>query len=72
MPCSCPSQDFYTSPAIRAAFKANIRTVLTRNNSLTGVAYRDDPNILAWELANEVANFGDSSGDTVQVVVEHT
>lgn len=41
--------------------------MLTRRNTITGIPYRDDPAILAWELCNEVANFGDDSGDTVQV-----
>ena len=41
--------------------------MLTRRNSITGVLYRDDPSILAWELAHELANFGDGTGNTVQV-----
>lgn len=42
--------------------------MLTRKNSITGTLYLDDPTILAWELANEIANFGDGSGNTVQVL----
>lgn len=49
----CP--DFYTDPAIKEDFKAWITTLLDRTNSITGVAYRDDPTILAWQLANEPA-----------------
>jgi hypothetical protein len=40
---------FFTNPAVRAAFLAHVRAVLIHVNALTGVAYRDDPTILAWE-----------------------
>jgi mannan endo-1,4-beta-mannosidase len=44
---------FYTEPAVRAAFAAHIERLLGRENSATGRRYRDEPAILAWELANE-------------------
>lgn len=37
-----------------ALFDAHLRRVLGRTNSVSGVAYRDDPTVLAWELVNEV------------------
>jgi len=40
---------FFSDPAIRGAFLARVHAVLTHVNALTGVAYRDDPAILAWE-----------------------
>jgi hypothetical protein len=40
---------FFTDPGVRAAFLAHVHAVLTHVNALTGVAYRDDPAILAWE-----------------------
>jgi hypothetical protein len=40
---------FFTDPSVRAAFLAHVHALLTHVNSLTGVAYRDDPTILAWE-----------------------
>lgn len=43
------------------------QTVLTRRNTLTGVEYRDDPTIFAWELINEPRCISDKSGDTLQV-----
>lgn len=45
--------DFYTDPVIRDWYKAWISYVLERKNTLTGVAYKDDPTIALWELGNE-------------------
>jgi mannan endo-1,4-beta-mannosidase len=45
--------DFYTNPTIRGWYQDWISHVANRVNSLTGVAYRDDPTIMAWELGNE-------------------
>ncbi len=49
----CPA--FYTDPAIKADFKTWVSTLLHRTNTITGIAYRDDPTIFAWQLANEPA-----------------
>jgi mannan endo-1,4-beta-mannosidase len=32
--------------------KNHIRAILEHRNSITGVAYKDDPTILAWENCN--------------------
>jgi mannan endo-1,4-beta-mannosidase len=45
--------DFYTDPQIKQWFKDWIETLLTRVNTYTGVAYKDDPTIMLWELGNE-------------------
>jgi mannan endo-1,4-beta-mannosidase len=45
--------DFYTDPLIRQWYKDWTEHLLTRVNTITGVAYKDDPTIMAWELANE-------------------
>ncbi|KAG2172584.1 hypothetical protein INT44_002599 [Umbelopsis vinacea] len=44
---------FYTQANIIASYKAYISHVLNRNNTLTGVLYKNDPTIFGWELANE-------------------
>ena len=46
-------QVFYSNPCAKQAFKNYVSFVLNRVNHLTGIAYKDDPTILAWELANE-------------------
>lgn len=44
---------FFSDERTRGAYKAWITHLTTRVNSITGVAYRDDPTIMAWELMNE-------------------
>lgn len=45
---------FWTDPAIIQHFKDMIKYVLNRTNTYTGVKYKDDPAILAWETGNEL------------------
>jgi mannan endo-1,4-beta-mannosidase len=45
--------DFYTDATIRTWYKNWIAHRLNRTNSYNGVAYKDDPTIMTWELANE-------------------
>lgn len=45
--------DFYTDETIRTWYKEWVDRLLTRVNTITGVAYKDEPTIMAWELANE-------------------
>uniref|UniRef100_A0A0E0N0B9 mannan endo-1,4-beta-mannosidase n=1 Tax=Oryza rufipogon TaxID=4529 RepID=A0A0E0N0B9_ORYRU len=58
--------EFFTNPVVKGFYKNHVKTVLTRKNTITGVAYRDDPTILAWELMNEPRCQSDLSGRTVQ------
>lgn len=43
---------FFTDPAIIGEFKDHIRAMLNHKNALTGIAYKDDPTIMAWEDCN--------------------
>lgn len=60
-------QQFYTDPSVQNMYKDYVTAIVLRKNSLTGVVYRDDPAILAWDVANEPSNYGDVSGDILQV-----
>lgn len=51
----------------QAQYKDYVTAIILRKNSLTGTVYRDDPTILAWDIANEPSNPGDDSGDILQV-----
>ena len=44
---------FYRSPAAVAMFHDHVRQLVGRTNRVTGVAYKDDPAIMAWQLCNE-------------------
>jgi mannan endo-1,4-beta-mannosidase len=45
-------QDFFTDAALIAAYERHVDAVLNHVNALTGVRYKDDPTILAWENCN--------------------
>lgn len=62
--------DFFTNPTVKGYYKNHIKTVLTRVNSITGVAYKDDPTIFSWELMNEPRCPSDPSGRTIQGWIE--
>jgi hypothetical protein len=49
-----PRAAFFSDPQIKDDFKALIRHVLTRVNTVTGVPYQDDKSILAWQFGNEM------------------
>jgi mannan endo-1,4-beta-mannosidase len=45
---------FYDCARCDALYRAHVERVVGRVNALSGVPYRDDPTIAAWELANEL------------------
>ena len=44
---------FYACAECQTWYRDHIQMVINRTNSYTGLKYRDDPTIFAWELANE-------------------
>jgi len=48
------ADDFYTNTTMQGYLKDYATTLAKRVNTLTGVAYQDEPTILAWEIANEM------------------
>ena len=59
-------EDFYTNAKIKQWFKNYISTLLNHKNYYTGVKYKDDPTIFAWELANEPRCNVQGLSDTTQ------
>jgi mannan endo-1,4-beta-mannosidase len=55
--------EFFTAPELRQAYRDWVEHVITRTNTVNGRAYRDDPTVFAWELANEPRCRGGSSFD---------
>ncbi|MQL85223.1 hypothetical protein Taro_017744 [Colocasia esculenta] len=62
--------DFYSDTTVKGYYKAHVRAVLSRVNTFTNVAYKDDPTIFAWELMNEPQCTSDPSGDKLQAWIE--
>jgi hypothetical protein len=52
--------EFFTDPELKQDFKNLVSDVLNRRNTISGLLYKDDPAILAWQPANETMSyFGD-------------
>jgi mannan endo-1,4-beta-mannosidase len=47
------SAAFYRLPAAQDAWRAAMKKLITRKNSVNGRAYNEDPTIMSWQLANE-------------------
>lgn len=67
--------DFYIDPTIRGWYQDWVTHVVERVNTLTGVAYKNDPAIAMWELGNEprctgAGVYGRSMGCTTQTLTE--
>ncbi|XP_071724884.1 mannan endo-1,4-beta-mannosidase 6-like [Rutidosis leptorrhynchoides] len=62
--------DFFAHPTLKSYYKAHVKTVLNRVNTITNVTYKNDPTIFAWELMNEPRCVSDSSGNTLQSWIE--
>ncbi|MFZ0746308.1 MAG: hypothetical protein WAM85_18005 [Terracidiphilus sp.] len=61
-------QSFFTDPTIIAAYERHIDAVLNHKNAITGIRYRDDPTIMAWENCNMCGLFAFfTHGDLSQV-----
>ena len=47
---------FWTDPELREDYKKTVSFILNRVNTITGVSYKEDKAIMAWELGNELRN----------------
>ncbi|KAK1378299.1 Mannan endo-1,4-beta-mannosidase [Heracleum sosnowskyi] len=50
---SSSTDSFFSNAVIKNYYKAYVKAVVTRRNSLSGVKYSEEPAIFAWELINE-------------------
>ncbi len=49
---------FFDDAECEARYREHVRRVVGRTNGISGVAYRDDPTLFAWELINEADGAG--------------
>jgi mannan endo-1,4-beta-mannosidase len=56
------SARFYAIPEAQAWYRDAIGTVIGRTNTVSGVAYADDPTVMSWQLANEPRPGSDEDG----------
>jgi mannan endo-1,4-beta-mannosidase len=47
------SDQFYVNDSAMSAFQKHIKVMLNRKNNYSGIIYKNDPTIMAWQLANE-------------------
>jgi len=57
--------DFYANAFARIYFMKYIYFMISRINTCNGIAYKDDPTIMAWQLANEPRSQSDHTGKSV-------
>lgn len=58
--CEYISQ-FYTCDSCQTLYKAWLKKIILRKNTVSNIYYRDDPAIMSWELANEPRPMKDES-----------
>ena len=45
--------NFYINPTARSYYSNFVQAVVSRQNSITGKLYKEDPTIMSWQLCNE-------------------
>ncbi|CAL5222551.1 g4932 [Coccomyxa viridis] len=65
-------EEFYQDRCCQDIFQNFLATITSRVNTITGIAYRDEPAIMAWELMNEPRCSGDFSGSKLQHWIDRT
>jgi len=52
-----PGVVFWTDAEVKEDFRHFLHYVLNRRNTVSGLLYKDDPAILAWQLGNELGSY---------------
>ncbi|KAJ6700376.1 MANNAN ENDO-14-BETA-MANNOSIDASE 6 [Salix purpurea] len=63
---SLSDDSFFSNPVIKDYYKAYIKAVVKRKNSLSGIMYSEESAIFAWELMNEPRCASSSSAPVLQ------
>jgi mannan endo-1,4-beta-mannosidase len=60
---------FYACTGCQTNYRAHLKTVIQRVNTVNGLKYSDDPAIFSWQLANEPRDYPSNwIGDTAQYI----
>lgn len=57
-----PGPLFWTDPGLKDDFRHLLSYLVNRRNTVSGLLYRDDPAILAWQLGNEFGSYAPDRG----------
>ncbi|CAL9753683.1 unnamed protein product [Musa acuminata subsp. burmannicoides] len=63
---STSTDPFFSHPTIKGYYKDYVKAIISRKNTYSGIRYRDEPAIFAWELINEPRCEYNSSGPLLQ------
>lgn len=62
--------DFFESEECMRLYKGWVKQLVTHENHLTGVGYRNDPTIAMWELGNEIQHSPPQVGESIRPWIE--
>ncbi len=63
---------FYTDPAVIGAFRTYVGRLVGHVNVYSGIAYRNDPTIMAWETGNELWTAGPQWTQNLAAYLKHS
>ncbi|WIA41585.1 hypothetical protein OEZ86_008948 [Tetradesmus obliquus] len=63
-------KDFFSDAKAQQLYLDFVTMLVSRTNSISGVAYRDDPAIHSWDLANEPRCEGDESCSRIAAFID--
>ena len=67
---SSDKNDFFDHPAIEKGFQDWMGMLVNRVNTVTGVAYKNDPAIMSWDLMNEPRDEKDTAGNVLATWID--